>query len=95
MIWNRIPHSISHGWDSRKYTAKLDRKVAGTAQHWSSNAIVHCLERPLCAQELHMQKLAQKIKHQTWEISRNKIKCAEPPGRQKLISVVADGYVKS
>jgi hypothetical protein len=91
MIWNRIPPGISHGWHSRKYTAELDRKVAGMAQHWSSNAIVHCLERPLCAQELHMQKACTKNKTPDMgNLKRNKIKCAEPPGSQKLISVVAD-----
>jgi hypothetical protein len=60
---NIILDNIFHGWDNRKYTTKLDRKIVGMAQHWSSNAIFHCLERPLCAQKLHMQKLAQKIKH--------------------------------
>jgi hypothetical protein len=49
-----------------------------------------CVPKSSTCKSLHKNKTPD-----TGNLKRNKIKCAEPPGRQKLISVVADGYVKS
>jgi hypothetical protein len=49
----------------------------------------------VCPRAPHAKACTKNKTPDMGNLKRNKIKCAEPPGRQKLISVVADGYVKS